>query len=148
MFDQRSFDAYRRAILRDRWDLAINLFFMPKIERAHATKTAKRFWNEIDYQIFGQKQVKRHGKRLRRACFLERGTRNWHYHCIVQLPQDWSNREQICLGLKAAWIDLGDAGEYGRFEKLRHDNLWTPYIIKGEAWGADSYCPETSHLIA
>lgn len=146
MFERKAYDAYTKLILRMRGDLAINLFFQPNIGRALAIKTAQRYWNGLDHAVFGQKQTKRWGMRLKRGCFLERSTRNWHYHCIVKLPDGWRNREQFCLGMKWHWQELGKSGDYGRFELVRREEWWTPYIIKGEAWGQDTYCLETSHF--
>jgi hypothetical protein len=147
MFDFKSNAAYKQALLvQNKWDFAINLFYQPNVNQLLAVKTGKRYWNSIDYEVFGENQAKRRGKRLLRACFLERGQTNWHYHCILQLPGGWRNRQQFALGLRCYWESLPNAGEYGRFEQVRLDEQWIQYIIKGEARGQDTFCAETSTI--
>jgi hypothetical protein len=147
MFDFKTNTAFKQALLlHNEWHFAINLFFQPNVGRLLAIKTAKRYWNSIDYEVFGENQAKRRGQRLLRACFLEWGRTNWHYHCIVQLPDGWRNRQQFALGLRCYWESLPNAGEYGRFEQVRLDEQWMQYIIKGEARGQDTFCVETSTI--
>lgn len=124
----------------------MNLFFQPNVSQHLAVMTGRHYWNLVDYEVYGENQAKRRGKRLPRACFLERSLRNYHYHCIVQLPEVVRNRDLFCLGLRAYWANLPLAGKYGRFEQVETQDNWSHYITKGERFGKDTYCTFTSHF--
>lgn len=139
-------DSWDRGLATIKLDLAINLFFKPGISRAAAEKAAKHFWNVIDCLVYGHGQVKRQDKHVVRACFLERSAENWHYHCAVQLPPGYPNAELFCLGLRAHWEQLWQAGKHGHFEEIISEWAWCHYISKGERRQADTFCKVTSRF--
>lgn len=146
-YDAASKVNYSSALTRFEGHLAINLFFQRDLPKDLAIKTARHYFRKVNYAVFGRNAVDRHGAGLDRACFLEVGsTNNWHYHCIIKMPENWKNRAPFCMWMRWQWEELRLAGWNGQFRLINRPAKWAEYISKGMAWGADTLCLETSHF--
>lgn len=153
--------AYADCAKTQEWHIALTLDFESGISRGEAERVAKHFWQKVDSAAFGNGQVKRQGKRLKRICFWhgdDNEGRNWHLHAAVKLERltdDWRTQEAMrkravlfAEGLRLYWLELKGAGQYCKSELVRDNAAWLHYIRKEEHYSCTSFAAEISTQFA
>ena len=151
-------NAYSRWIQEFDWNIALTLNFDSGVHREKAEEAARHYWNQVDKALFGKIAVRKRKIRLPRACFLEgeEGVRNWHFHCVVQMPKaellDVGSQvrcvsdTEFCEWLLEEWKKIDEAGKFSKAEPLQFARRWVQYISKCSFKEDESFCPTTSPL--
>ena len=114
------------------WELAVTLTFRYDITEARARKTLRRWWNEIDRNLYGN-AVKRQAKSTKRVCLLEKGKSgtNYHYHIHAKRPEDRDiSLKKYMQMLELRWKRLSSAGYVNEFEPNTNNIAWATYTTK------------------
>lgn len=151
-------NSYKQWLSAIQWDIALTLNFKADISRQAAGAAAQFFWQDTDRWIYGQRAVKKHGRRLTRVVFLEGGkdSHNWHYHAAVKLPDaGLENRldaniandpDMFGAALIKRWQELREAGRFSKAELCWNSDGWISYICKTVDRGEAQFEPHISTL--
>jgi hypothetical protein len=131
------------------WDLKVTLTFSDDLSPAKAHETVRRFWNRVDYELYGN-AARRHKKRCQRLLFLEgseHGAR-YHYHAAVKMPVDrFVNTDDFCKFLRKQWRKECSHNRIVEFEHAPEPTGWVRYSTKRvERDNCDTFDVFASHI--
>jgi hypothetical protein len=124
--------ALRAWMNRHQWDIAATLTFADAYSAKQAHQAVMKFWNETDYQLYGNASRRRNLK-CERVMFLEGDgeIQHHHYHAAIKCPETHGAEiQRFCGLLTRRWLKLHPRCQRVEFKPVTDSSGWIHYSTK------------------
>jgi len=124
--------ALRAWMNQHRWDIAATLTFADAYSAKQAHQAVMKFWNETDYQLYGNASRRRNLK-CERVMFLEGDgeIQHHHYHAAIKCPETHgADIQRFCRLLTRRWLKLHPRCQRVEFKPATDSGGWIHYSTK------------------
>jgi len=124
--------ALRAWMNQHQWAISATLTFADPCSERQAKRAVQRFWNEVDYQLYGNAS-RRRNQRCERVMFLEGDGEivHRHYHAAIKRPHAYfDDTETFCRFLKKRWLKLHPRSVMVEFKPATDSRGWINYSTK------------------
>jgi hypothetical protein len=114
------------------WDISATMTFADAFSAKQANRAVMKFWNEIDYYLYGNAS-RRRNIRCERVMFLEGDgeIQHHHYHAAIKCPETHgTDIKAFCRLLTRRWLKVHPRCVQIEFKPVTDSRGWIHYSTK------------------